>query len=234
MSYFTFSGNKLVVTALAAGAMAVGGTGVAAMADSHGDSPVAPITESPSPAPTDTEAPEPTPTETETESPDPEPTETETAEPEPTETGDPEPEPTETDDPEESPTATPMGPDVTGPAAVGLCNAFEKGGLNSTSTAYTVLMQVAGGDEAIDDYCATIPAPQDRDEDADTDDGTDGGTDGGDGIVEPQNVEPQSEGAPASKGSPGSNGSNGGNGSHGSSGGAGHQDNSAKHSHHGK
>ncbi|MFJ6077186.1 hypothetical protein ACIQC0_02630 [Pseudarthrobacter sp. NPDC092419] len=233
MSYFTFSGNKLVMTALAAGALAVGGTGVAAMADSH-DGPVAPI-ESPTPEPTDTVTPEPTPTETETASPDPEPTETETAEPEPTGDPEPTPEPTETDDsdaddpetddPEEGPAATPVGPDVTGAAAAGLCNAFEHGGLNSTSTAYTVLMQVAGGDEAIDDYCATIPAPQERGEGS-IDDGSDNGTTPGegDGIVQPQSVELQNEGAPAS---------NGANGSPGSSGGAGHQGNSAKHSHHG-
>lgn len=224
MSYFTFSGNKLVMTALAAGALAVGGTGVAAMADSH-DSPAAPI-ESPTPDPTETVTPEPTPTETETETPDPEPTETETADPEPTGDPEPEPEPTETDDPEiddpeEGPDATPVGPDVTGAAAVGLCNAFENGGLNSTSTAYTVLMQVAGGDEAIDDYCATIPAPQDTDEVI---------PDEGDGVVQPQSVELQSQGDAAS------NGGNGGNGSPGSSagnGGAGHQGNSARHSHHG-
>lgn len=231
MSYFTFSGNKLVMTALAAGALAVGGTGVAAMADSH-DSPVVPI-ESPTPDPTDTVTPEPTPTETETATPDPEPTETETADPEPTGDPEPAPDPTETedpeaDDPEESPDATPVGPDVTGAAAVGLCNAFEHGGLNSTSTAYKVLMEVAGGDEAIDDYCATIPAPQDSD-DVIPGEGDGSGTtpDAGDGVVQPQSVELQSEGDAAS------NGGNGGNGSPGSSGGAGHQGNSAKHSHHG-
>ncbi|AUZ33762.1 hypothetical protein C3B78_04325 [Arthrobacter sp. PGP41] len=207
MSYSTFSGNKLLMTVLAAGALAVGGTGVAAMADSVPDSPVAAATESPTP--TETETPEPTPTETET--PEPEPTETETAEAEPTETADPEPEPTETDEPEGGPTSTPVGPDVTGAAAVGLCNAFENGGLNSTSTAYTVLMQVAGGDEAIDDYCATIPAPQD------IEDGTDDGTH--DGAVQPQGVELQREGA---------------SGSNGSNGGARHQGNSAKNSNQGQ
>ena len=216
MSYSTFSGNKLLMTVLAAGALAVGGTGVAAMADSLPDSPVATATESPSPTPTETETPSPTPTETETpepeptetETPEPEPTETETAEPEPTETADPQPEPTETDEPEEGPTSTPVGPDVTGAAAVGLCNAFENGGLNSTSTAYSVLMQVAGGDEAIDDYCATIPAPQD------TEDGSADDTD--DGAVQPQRVELQREGAS------------------GSNDGAGHQGNSAKNSNQGQ
>ncbi len=53
MSFFTFSGNKLAMTVLAAGALAVGGTGVAAMAESSPDTPsVLAETESPSPSPT--------------------------------------------------------------------------------------------------------------------------------------------------------------------------------------
>jgi hypothetical protein len=39
MSFFTPSGNKLAMTVLAAGALALGGTGVAAIADSLPDSP---------------------------------------------------------------------------------------------------------------------------------------------------------------------------------------------------
>jgi hypothetical protein len=202
MSFFTFSGNKLALTVLAAGALAVGGTGVAAIAVSLPDGPVvmAEETESPSPSPTatETESPNPSPTVTETESPD----------PTPTETGDPEPTPTETDDPAAPPASTLVGPDVTGPAAVGLCNAFSNGGLNSTSTPYSLLMQVAGGAEGIDDYCATIPAPQDGTDDANGT--TDGDTD--EEAMEPQQVEPQHQDAPASNG------------------GAGHQGNSAKHS----
>lgn len=209
MPYFTHSGNKLAMTLLAAGALAVGGTGVAAMADSLQDSPVAVAeTESPSPTPTatDTESPEPTPTETDTESPEPTPTETEEPEPAPTETEEPEPEPTETEDPDDSPTSTPVGPDVTGPAAVGLCNAFANGGLNSTSTAYSVLLQAAG-EEGIDGYCATIPAPGDAD-------GTTDGDSGGEAPDSPQ-LEPQRHG-PASND------------------GAGQQGNSAKHSGNGR
>ncbi|HEU4668885.1 MAG TPA: hypothetical protein VFS79_14620 [Arthrobacter sp.] len=225
MPYFTHSGNKLLMTVLAAGALAVGGTGMAAMADSLPDSPVAPATESPSPTPTETTTePEPSPTATETESPEPEPTETETdsPEPEPTETETPEPEPTETDDADDPPASTPVGPDVNGPAAVGLCNAFERGGLNSTSTAYTVLMQAAGGAESIDDYCTTIPAPVDTDDGTDdggTNDSADGGVTNGatnDDVVQPQNVEPQLHDAPASNG------------------GAGHQGSSARNSHQGQ
>jgi hypothetical protein len=215
MSFFTPSGNKLAMTVLAAGALALGGTGVAAIADSLPDSPNSLVeTESPSPTATETESPEPTPTETETESPEPTPTETETESPESTttETEDPEQTPTETDDPEGPPASTPVGPDVTGPAAAGLCNAFSHGGLNSTSTPYSLLVQVAGGADGIDDYCATIPAPQDGTDDANgtTDGDTDGDT--GEEAVEPQQVEPQRQNAPASNG------------------GAGHQGNSAKHS----
>ena len=166
MSFFTFSGNKLAMTVLAAGALAVGGTGVAAMAESLPDTPsVLAETESPSPSPTatETESPEPTPTETETEAPEPTPTETETEAPEPTptetETESPEPAPTETADPEPSPTSTAAGPDATGPAAFGLCNAFTNGGLSTTSTAYTALVQAAGGEDGIGAYCAAVAAP---------------------------------------------------------------------------
>ena len=173
MAFFTFSGNKLAMTVLAAGALAVGGTGVAAMAQSLPDSPsVLAETESPSPSPTatETESPDPSPTATETESPDPTPTETETESPDPTptetETEAPEPAPTETADP--SPTSTAQGPDATGPAAVGLCTAFANGGLSTTSVAYAALAQAAGGESGIDSYCDTVSAPEDGDEDGGT------------------------------------------------------------------
>lgn len=175
MSYFTFSGNKLAVTLLAAGALAVGGTGVAAMAVSLPDGAPAVVgeTESPSPSPTvtESESPEPSPTETETESPEPTPTETETESPEPapteTETESPEPAPTGTEEPGSPPASTPVGPDATGPAAVGLCNAYAHGGLGSESTAYQALVNAAGGETSISIYCDTVPAPEDEaDEDA--------------------------------------------------------------------
>ena len=200
MSFFTFSGNKLAMTVLAAGALAVGGSGVAAMAESSPDSPsVLAETESPSPSPTatETESPSPSPTATETESPEPSPTETETEAPDPTptatETESPESVPTETADPEPSQTSTPAGPDAFGPAAFGLCNAFSNGGLGTTSTAYAALVRAAGGEDGVDAHCATVAAP--------------GGGDGSDapatseqGQVQQQPVKEQRQGAPASNG----------------------------------
>ncbi|MEW1808090.1 protein tyrosine phosphatase [Arthrobacter sp. SLBN-53] len=160
MSFFTFSGNKLAMTVLAAGALAVGGTGVAAMAESLPDGPtVVAGTESPSPAPTETESSSPSPTATETESPDPTSTETEAPEPAPTETETeaPDPAPTETADP--APTSTAAGPDATGPAAFGLCTAFANGGLGTSSTAYTALVRAAGSEDGVGSYCATVTGP---------------------------------------------------------------------------
>lgn len=231
MPFFTLSGNKLATTVLAAGALVLGGTGVAAMADSLQDNPgVQAGTEQPSPT-AETESPEPTPTETETESPEPTPTETETdaPEPAPTETDDPAPAPPETEDPDGPPASTPVGPDVTGPAAVGLCNAFSHGGLNSTSTPYSLLVEVAGGEEGIEDYCATIPAPEDDTDNGTTDDGTDADADE-DAVepqpLEPQPVEPQRQNAAASNGGASSGGT--------SNGGAGQPGNSAKNSNNGR
>lgn len=150
MSFFTFSGNKLAMTVLAAGALAVGGTGVAAMAESLPDGPtVVAGTESPSPAPTETESSSPSPTATETESPDPTPSETETEAPDPA--------PTETADP--APTSTAAGPDATGPAAFGLCTAFANGGLGTSSTAYTALVRAAGSEDGVGSYCAAVTGP---------------------------------------------------------------------------
>ena len=162
MSFFTFSGNKLAMTVLAAGALAVGGTGVAAMAESLPDGPtVVAGTESPSPATTETESPSPSPTATESESPDPTPSETETDAPDPapteTETEAPDPAPTETADP--APTSTAAGPDATGPAAFGLCTAFANGGLGTSSTAYTALVRAAGSEDGVGSYCATVTGP---------------------------------------------------------------------------
>jgi hypothetical protein len=51
------------------------------------------------------------------------------------------------------------GPDATGPAAHGLCNAYAHGGLSATSTAYAALVRAAGDAGTITSYCATIPAP---------------------------------------------------------------------------
>lgn len=212
MSFFTISGNKLAMTVLAAGALAVGGTGVAAMAESAPDSPpVVAATESPSPTPTETETASPTPTETE--SPDPTPTETETEAPEPTPTetatDTPEPSPTETDDLEPAPTSTAAGPDATGPAAFGLCNAFTNGGLSPNSTAFAALAEAAGGESGIGAYCDTVAAPEEGDEDAGlpTDDATDDQVE--QGQAGQQQVQEQRQGAAASNGAAGHQSGNG-------------------------
>jgi len=52
-----------------------------------------------------------------------------------------------------------VGPDATGPAAFGLCNAWTHGGLATTSVAYRNLATAAGGADGIQAYCATIVKP---------------------------------------------------------------------------
>jgi hypothetical protein len=54
---------------------------------------------------------------------------------------------------------SPVGPDATGPAAFGLCNAWTHGGLKAGSVAYANLTAAAGGADAIRIYCAGIPHP---------------------------------------------------------------------------
>jgi hypothetical protein len=71
---------------------------------------------------------------------------------------------TPTDSPSETPTGSPtsdrgVGPDATGPAAFGLCTAWTKGGLSTTSVAYRNLATAAGGPDGIAAYCATIVKP---------------------------------------------------------------------------
>src|SRR6478672_3031188 len=57
-------------------------------------------------------------------------------------------------------TATPSsGPDATGPAAFGLCNAFKHGGLATTSVAYAALVKAADGAGKVADYCAKVSHP---------------------------------------------------------------------------
>lgn len=170
MSLFTLTGNKLAATVLAAGALVVSGAGVTAVAATLQDNTVAEA-ESPSPSPTatETESPEPTPTATETESPEPSPTATESESPEPTptetETASPSPSPTESEEPEPSSSAAAAGPDATGPAAFGLCNAFTNGGLGAKSTARAALVKAAGGESRIVSYCADVTAARDSDDD---------------------------------------------------------------------
>jgi hypothetical protein len=52
-----------------------------------------------------------------------------------------------------------VGPDATGPAAFGLCNAWSHGGLATTSVAYRNLAAAAGGTGGIQAYCATVVKP---------------------------------------------------------------------------
>ena len=66
--------------------------------------------------------------------------------------------PTESESPEpsETPTAAPVGPDATGPAAFGLCNAWSHGGLSPNSVPFGNLSKAAGGRDGIESYCAGI------------------------------------------------------------------------------
>lgn len=57
--------------------------------------------------------------------------------------------------------ATPTGPDATGSAAFGLCNAFGHGGLATSSTAYASLVAAAKASANIATYCATITTQSD-------------------------------------------------------------------------
>ncbi len=65
--------------------------------------------------------------------------------------------------PHAKPSGTPVGPDATGPAAHGLCTAFDKerthGKVAERSTAYRNLVTAAGGADKIAAYCATVPTP---------------------------------------------------------------------------
>ncbi|OOP64920.1 hypothetical protein BMF89_01950 [Arthrobacter sp. SRS-W-1-2016] len=138
MSFFTaLLTSKVAAGALAAGTLAVGGTAAAAYT---GSLPT-PLQQSahnlvgaPAPAASAALATRATPTDTTTEA-------TEKA--------------TATD----SPSATPVGPDATGPAAYGLCQAFTRGGLDSSSTAYRSLTIAASGASDIAAYCAAVVSP---------------------------------------------------------------------------
>lgn len=65
-----------------------------------------------------------------------------------------------TDSPSVTPTAAasagPVGPDATGPAAFGLCNAWSHSGLGASSVAYRNLTAAAGGTDGIGAYCAGV------------------------------------------------------------------------------
>lgn len=55
--------------------------------------------------------------------------------------------------------ATAVGPDVTGPAAYGLCTAFTNGGLAASSTGFASLTVAADGEANIESFCADVTAP---------------------------------------------------------------------------
>jgi hypothetical protein len=54
--------------------------------------------------------------------------------------------------------ASAVGPDATGPAAFGLCTAFTKGGLEASSTGFKSLTIAAEGEANIESYCADVVA----------------------------------------------------------------------------
>lgn len=54
--------------------------------------------------------------------------------------------------------ATAVGPDATGPAAYGLCTAFTNGGLAASSTGFASLAIAAEGEANIESYCAEVVA----------------------------------------------------------------------------
>ncbi|MDQ0212488.1 protein tyrosine phosphatase [Arthrobacter bambusae] len=145
MSFFTaLLTSKIAAGALAAGTLAVGGTAAAAYT---GSLPT-PLQQSahnlvgaPAPAPAASAALA-TPTDT-------------TEATEATEAA----EATEKATATDSPSATPVGPDATGPAAYGLCQAFTRGGLDSSSTAYRSLTIAASGASDIAAYCAAVVSP---------------------------------------------------------------------------
>lgn len=55
--------------------------------------------------------------------------------------------------------ANAVGPDATGPAAFGLCTAFTHGGLEATSTGFKSLAVAAKGEANIEGFCADVTAP---------------------------------------------------------------------------
>ncbi len=133
--------SKLVVAAAATGLVAIGGTATAAAF--AGALPASLQTTAHTtlgaPAPDDGTEQEPS-------------TDTSTDPTSPTDS-----EPTDSESP--APTSTPVGPDATGPAAFGLCNAYAHGGLATVSVAYQSLVTAAGGADGIEAYCLTVVKP---------------------------------------------------------------------------
>lgn len=88
----------------------------------------------------------------------------------------------DTEDGEEDGEASTKGPDATGSAAYGLCNAWSNGGLPDHSTAYGALEAAAGSADEVEEYCDSLPAKGKKDKGGDVaedgDETTDGDTDG--------------------------------------------------------
>ena len=66
---------------------------------------------------------------------------------------------TETPTGSPSPSTTAHGPDVTGPAAFGLCNAWSHGGLGPNSVPLANLVAAAGSKDDIGAFCAAVTHP---------------------------------------------------------------------------
>lgn len=183
-------GSKLAVALIALGTVTVGGTAAAAYT---GSLPAGLQNDAHSLIGAPTAAP----TADATETPTPEPTETPSA--------------TDTPDPSATPAAPDAkGPDATGPAARGLCTAFQHGGLAPASVAYASLVKAAGGADGISAYCAAIVPPGHSPEPGATP--TSGATsDAGHGQAQPKGSSGQTDhGAPTTSGGSGHSG-----GSHG-------------------
>lgn len=151
----TLVGSKLAVAVIALGTLTVGGTAAAAYTGSLPaglQDEAHALLGAPTAQPTSTATPEPTDDPSDAATPEPTGNPTDMATPEPTETS--------TPDDVASPSATePTGPDATGPAAFGLCTAFEHGGLDRDSVAYESLVKAAGSADGIAAYCGTVVAP---------------------------------------------------------------------------
>lgn len=63
------------------------------------------------------------------------------------------------------------GPDATGSAAWGLCNARAHGGLPDHSTAFSALEAAAGGGDNVEEYCDSIPKHGNKHADGEDSDG---------------------------------------------------------------
>lgn len=152
-----FVGSKIAAGLLAGAVIVVGGAGAAAYAnvlptslqETAHDLIGAP---DPEVAPTDVESTETVPDETQAADTESGEADTDDAEPADTESDE-----SATDDSPAIPTR--VGPDVTGSAAYGLCQAYTHGGLGVSSTPYASFVSQVDGDANIAAYCADIPQP---------------------------------------------------------------------------